>query len=367
MVRRSIGGLLVLLLLGSGLMAQQPRTDKSLRRQLRERGLDPDALVLPHAIDDRMVEWLAEVIPRRLPNDQKVQRLLQALLGRSELDLEYHRGHTGTAIETFESGQANCLAFTHLFVGLGRELKLPVYYLKVEDLESFERSGDLVVISGHITAGFGPPADPQVLEFALFPIAEYHQVRPLSDISAVALYYSNRGAERLLASDPPGALEWLEMAVKIDPSLLEAHVNLGVAYRRLGRVAEAEASYRAALAVDPEYATAFRNLATMLQLIEGREEEGRRLLEMTDQKQNRNPFAYLGLGDLALAEGRLADAGGYFRRALNLGPGLAETHAAMGEVALAGGETRRAQRWLKKATRLDPDHPRVRGLAKVLE
>jgi Flp pilus assembly protein TadD len=359
--------LLVLLLLSSGLMAQQPRTDKSLRRELRERGLDPDELVLPHAIDARMVAWLDEVIPRRLPSEQKVQRLLQALLGRSELDLEYHRGHTGTAIETFESGKANCLAFTHLFVGLGRELKLPVHYLKVEDLESFERSGDLVVISGHITAGFGSPADPQVLEFALFPIEEYHQIRPLSDISAVALYYSNRGAESLLAADPPGAVGWLETAVQIEPGLLEAHVNLGVAYRRLGRLEEAENSYRTALAVDPEYATAYRNLAVMLQLIPGREEEASRLMEMTDQKQNRNPFAYLGLGDLALAEGRLEDAGGYYRRALHLGAGLAETHAAMGEFALASGETRRAQRWLKKALRLDPVHPRVRELAKALE
>lgn len=338
----------------------------SLRRQLKQRGLDPAAIVLPHAIDERMVEWLEEAVPRRLTEEQKLTQLLEELLGRNKLDLQYHQGYTGTAIETFESGQANCLAFTHLFVGLSRQLKLPVFYLKVNDLQSFEREGDLVVVSGHITAGYGSANQPRILEFTIFPAAEYRSIRPLSDLGAVALFYSNRGAELLLEGDREGALEWLEIAVQIDPALPEASTNLGVVYRRLGRLEDAEAAYRHALEVDPEYTSAYRNLSALLLRIEGRKEEGRQILELTDQKQSRNPFNYLALGDLAVSQGHLADAERYYRRSLKLGPELAETSAAMGQWELAAGRRQRARRWYRKAAKLDPEHARVRSLAEAL-
>lgn len=322
---------------------------------------------MPHAIDERMAQWLAEAVPRRLSDEQKLTLLLEELLGRNKLDLQYHRGYTGTAIETFESGQANCLAFTHLFVGLARELKLPVFYLKVDDLQSFEREGDLVVVSGHITAGFGSISRPRILEFTIFPAADYQSLHPLSDLGAVALFYSNRGAELLLSGDREGALVWLETAVRIDPALPEASTNLGVVYRRLGRMEEAEAAYRRALEVDPEYVSAYRNLSALLLRIEGRREEGRQILELTDQRQSRNPFNYLALGDLALSQGHVADAERYYRRALQLGPDLAEASAAMGQWALAAGRRQRARRWYRKAARLDPDQARVRSLAEALQ
>ncbi len=340
--------------------------ERELLRALQAKGLASETVVLPHALTDEMKAWLEESVPRRLPSDQRVDTLLRHLLDRSELDLQYHQGYTGTAAETFESRKANCLAFTHLFVGMARELDVEAHFLRVDDLQSFEREGDLVVISGHVTAGFGSARKPRILEFAIFPASEYREVRLLSDINAVALFYSNRGAELLLAGDREAANQWLEQAVRIDETLGDAWVNLGVVRRRLGDREGAEAAYRRAIEVDPELASAYQNLSALLRTWDGRSEEAERLLALTDRRGNRNPFNFLALGDASLRQGRLEDAERYYRRALDLGPDEAESQAAMGLWHLEAGNPGRARKWLRRAQKSDPNQARVRELAEQI-
>jgi len=56
------------------------------------------------------------------------------------------------------------------------------------------------------------------------------------------------------------AEEWIGRAVAADPATADYHANLGVALRRQGRLAEAEAAYRRALAIDPDHPRAVQNL-----------------------------------------------------------------------------------------------------------
>ena len=323
-------------------------------------------MALPFALDDEMRRWTHEQGPATSGEPGAVaDELLTALLSRSGLDLVYQSGHTGSAREVFTTKTANCLAFTHLFVGMARELGLAVYYLRVDDLQRFDREGDLVIASGHVTAGFGPTPQRRILEFSALPIRDYKQVRQIDDLEAVAMFYSNRGAELLREADATGALAWLETAVRVDPELPEAWVNLGVALRREGQMARAEASYRRALEADPQTLAAYQNLAALLRLA-GRTAEANELLALTDRKTNRNPFSYLALGDLALREKRLAEAERFYRRALRLDPRSAEPLAAMGAWALAGGEVRDAKRWLRRAEKIEAANDRVTALAASL-
>lgn len=341
--------------------------EQSVQRQLTERGLAPGSVELPFALDDEMRRWAHEQVAASSRQPAELaDELLTALLSRSGLDLLYQSGHTGTAREVFTTKTANCLAFTHLFVGMARELGLAVYYLRVDDLQRFDREGDLVIASGHVTAGFGPPQQRRILEFSELPIRDYKQIRQIDELEAVAMFYSNRGAELLRQGDEPGALPWLETAVRIDPELSQAWVNLGVAQRRAGQMARAEASYRRALEADPETLAAYQNLAALLQL-DKRGEEAAALLALTDRRSNRNPFSYLALGDLALHEKRRAEAVRYYRRALRLDPRSAEPLAAMGAWALAGDEVRDAKRWLRRAQKIDAANDRVTALAASLE
>jgi len=335
-------------------------------RLLRSRGIDPDTLVIPHALTEEMRTWVHAQVPAETPSDQRLGRLLSSLVDPSGLKLEYEGRHTSTAVEAFQSHRANCLAFTSLFVGLAREIGVPVVYLDVDDIEKFEKEGDLVVVSGHVSAGYNTGSEMKILDFSAAPAARYRKVRPISDLTATALFYSNRGAEALRGGHNEEAMDWLRKAVAIDPDLGRAWINYGVGLRRAGDEAGAEKAYRTALEVEPTAVSAYQNLAGLLRN-HGQDQEAADLLALSDRIGTRNPFIYLALGDLSLAHGRLEEARRFYRKSIRLYRGSAEPYAAMGLLSLASGDAGDARKWLRKAVAIDQENQRVRQLAGRLE
>lgn len=346
----------------SGTPHDAKKTDLAAR--ISDRGELPVAVAVPFEIDDEMRRWVHQV-PTGGEPEQRLEQLLRAVLRRDGKEMTYVHGHTGSAREVWRTNQANCLSFAQLFVGLAREVGIPVYFLRVADLQSFERHGDLIVASEHITAAYGPPTRRRIVEFTSRPFGEYHQVEPISDITAMALYYSNLGAERIRDGHFSEAEALLRTAVRLDPELGDGWVNLGVALLRLDRVADAESAFRRALEANPRLLPAYQNLASLLER-GGRGEEARALLAVTDQRMNRNPFSYLALGDVALRGGNVAQAERFYRRALSMSSEHAEPLAALGRCAMASGRRRDAQRWLARALSADPANERALELARIL-
>jgi Flp pilus assembly protein TadD len=328
--------------------------ESALLRELERR--EVGRALVPFALNDEMASWVQEAVGAA-ERDKRLDRLVEAVTETSMLGVEYKAGHTGSAVEVFENRIANCLAFTQMFVGMARELDLAAYFVEVSHVENFEREGDLIVISDHVAVGFGPRHAMRLIDFGLREDERGFRVSPISDLTATALYYSNRGAEALRAEELDEAVAWLEDAVRIDPELASAWANLGVAQRRSGRTDQAELSYRQALVVDPGLSSALVNLAVLLRL-NGRTEEADDLLLMADVKRNRNPFTYIALGDLSLRYGRLDEAERFYSRARRLGPDEAAPAAALGEVLLRRGERKAAEKLLRRAQRLEPDGDR---------
>ena len=340
--------------------------EPDLEKTLRSRGLDPAAVIVPFAITDEMRAWVHAQVPPRTVKEDRLDLLLAALVAPDRLQLTYEPGHTGTAREVFETRRANCLAFTSLFVGLARELGVPAFYLDVEDIEKFEKDGDLMVVSGHVSAGhdFGG-GKVKILDFSPTEQPVYRRVHRITDVRAVAVFYSNRGAESLRAGHSGEAVTWLRKAVEIDPEFGGAWVNLGVALRREGDVPGAEAAYRKALEVDPSTSSAYSNLASLLRS-RGRDAEAAGLLGIAANLDSRNPFSFLALGDLSMSQGRLEEARRYYRQALRLNSEDAEAYAALGLVALAAGNVPEANKWLHRAEARDRASERVRRLGSRL-
>jgi tetratricopeptide (TPR) repeat protein len=345
----------------AGCASDRPVDGSGLARAIRDRGLDPATVVVPFTMNDEMRTWAHRLVPKGTPVEDRLQRLLQGLLDPAQLRIEYEARYTGTAEEVFQSRHANCLAFTSLFVGMAREVGVPVFFLDIGDVEKFEKEGDLVVVSGHISAGYGGGREMKILDFSPNGDPAYRRVRPISDLTAVALFHSNRGAELLRAGKQEEALGWLQKAVALDPDLGRIWVNYGVALRRVGRPEEAEAAYRRALEVDPETLSAYQDLAALLRS-RGREQEGGELLAVAARLGSRNPFNYLALGDISLAHARYDEARRFYRKALRLSHDSAEPYAAMGMVALATGDNADAQKWLRKAAAIDGQNVRVKQL-----
>ncbi len=357
--------MLALVAAGLALVAARPAAG-DLDRQIRDRGLDPAAVVRPDRLTDEMRTWLAGQVDRELAPTARIRALLRALVGEEGLGLRYSSGFTGTAADVFASGEANCLSFTHLFVGMGRELGLDVYYLEVERPPLIDQEGDLVVLWEHVTAGYGAPGERLVLEFAPGPRLATSVTHRLADLTALAMHYSNRGAETLLAGRLAEARELLEVAAVLDPGWSHAWLNLGVARRRGGDLAGAEEAYRKAIAADAGNLEAYHNLALVLRM-RGERDASREILGLLDRRDNRDPYIFLALGDESLDAGRARDARRFYRRAYLLDSRSPAAIASLGLAALAEERRDRARRWLERAARRDPDHPRVERLRRQLD
>jgi len=359
--------MLALVAPATGLGSQDggPFGDDNLHEAIRQRGLDPETVLAPLALSDEMRAWARSRVPSGLSKSDRIIRLLEAILLEDGLDLDYQAGFTGTAAEVFEARSGNCLGFTQLFVAMGRDLGVDVYYLAVNQLTNYRRESDLIIVSDHVTAAFDEGARRRVLEFALGPQFDYRAAREVDDLAALGLYYSNRGAELVQEQRHREAVEQLEIALKLAPDLAQAWVNLGVARRRLGDFAGAEAEYRRAIETDPDQLSAYHNLVGLYLLLDRKDPVGE-ILEILDRRSNRNPFVYLLLGDLSLERRRLEDARRFYRRAVRLGRGHAETHAAFGHWHLEAGDREQAARSLERAEKRDSEEERTVALRQRL-
>lgn len=357
------GPVLGLIVLLAFLLAIPASAD--LADEIQAVGLDPEEILQPMRLDAEMRTWVAQKVPRSAPEVVRLKILLESLQHSGEIDFEYQAGFTGTAREVFHSGRFNCLSFSILFVSLARELGLPAFFLMLDDVERYEKEGDLIVASQHITAGYGFVRDRTILEFDVGPEINYQLAEQISDIDALALFFSNRGAEMLRDGSPSEALKMQRIATLLGPDMAPTWTNLGVTQRRLNDLEGAQESYVRALEADRHNLAAYENMIALLRL-QGETHLADEMLPLLARRRNRNPYTYLTLGDLSLRDGRPLDAEKFFRRAFRLARFEAETHAAMGLSALARGEKKQAQEWLDKALKIDAGNLRTHRLQQQL-
>ncbi len=329
-----------------------------LLRTAGEYGLDSESLDLPLRVTEEMRQWLRAKVAPGGTDIERLQRLLEAMESADGLDLRHQFGHTGTAEEVFKTGRYNCLSFSYLFVALAREMGIEAHYLAVDRIQRYEREGDLILVSGHITVGYGVGLNRRILQFNVGPELSYQGAKAVSDRRALALFYANRGAESIRDGRLDAAVEWLEIGTSMDPGEPSGWVNLGVARRRLGDERGAEEAYLLAARAEPEYVPAYTNLAALYRL-GGDRDASDRLLEVLGGQGHRNPYIFLALGDSSLERELLEEAEAYYRRALRLAERKAEPMAALGLLALTRGDEHEARRWLERARALREQVPRL--------
>ncbi len=136
----------------------------------------------------------------------------------------------------------------------------------------------------------------------------------------------------------------------------EHHANLGLALHGLGRVAEAEAAYRRALALKEDYPEAQNSLGSALQDL-GRLDEAiahyRRALDL----RAAYPEALVNLGTALHAQDRLEEAEASLRAALALDPADPLAHTDLGVVLKEAGRLAEAEAAHAEALRLAPGDP----------
>jgi tetratricopeptide (TPR) repeat protein len=145
-------------------------------------------------------------------------------------------------------------------------------------------------------------------------------------------------------------------AVRLKPDYRVAHCNLGIALERQGRHKEAEAAYRQAIRIKPELPEAHNGLGVALQH-QDRQREAEAAYRQAIRIKPDFPIAHNNLGAVLNAQGRQREAEAACRLAIRLRDDYPEAHYNLGK-ALAGlGRPREAEAAFREATRLKHNFP----------
>jgi tetratricopeptide (TPR) repeat protein len=111
---------------------------------------------------------------------------------------------------------------------------------------------------------------------------------PISPLAKLAVYY-DWGRLQMDQGNLVAAQQLFQKTVEIDPGFAAGHLNLGLVFKGLGKLAEAIAHYRQAIQLNPNYAEAHQNLAVALLKI-GQVSESmeafRRAIDLYQQRQS---------------------------------------------------------------------------------
>lgn len=319
---------------------------------------------IPFELDEAHRAEVEQAIVRSGSERDRAALIESFIFGR--LGLRYALTPTRDADGTFTQREGNCLSFVNLFVGIGRYVGMNPFYVEVEDYQRWNYKDGVVLSRGHIVAGMRIDGDLSTFDFLPYRPKAYRSFKPIDDLTATAHFYNNLGAEALMEDDVAGALPDLEIAHALAPDFEKALNNLGIAYTRLGRQAEAIALYDRGLALYPTSVPLLNNLARAYQ-DGGRDEEAEALLARLEEVNETNPYFFVYRGEVALARGDVDGALEHMRHALRIDNDNPEVHVGLAKVFLARADLERASFHIDRALRLDATHDEARRYAALLQ
>ena len=323
-----------------------------------------DRVEIPYELDD---ETLAEMSRFINPSGNE-RRRTEEIVGFifSGLDLEYSLTPTKNAFETYVTKSGNCLSFVNLFVGIARHQRLNPFYVEVEDYQRWNYKDGVVISRGHIVAGMNVDGELSTFDFLPYRPKGYRDFDPIDDVTAMAHYYNNLGAEALMEGDIETAADMLEIAYALAPDFEKAINNLAVVYLRTGRAQQALDLLLRGLELHPESVPLLSNEARTLQEL-GRLEEASQIFNQIEDVNQTNPYFFIYRGEMALAEGDTETALEYMRRALRADSEVPEVHLGLVKVFVATGDLQRARHHLERALKLDATNEEARKYAVMLQ
>lgn len=279
----------------------------------------------------------------------RVEKLQELLYDENYLNLQYSDEQTHTAQEAFLAGQGNCLSVMNLYVAMARYVGLEANFQTVRVQPSWDRRGDVLVLSQHINAtGRFNVQRRYVVDFTPEIALQQLTSAIITDVEARALYFNNLGVEALVGGDEEQALVYYKNALFLNDQLSIAWNNIGATYNRLGRPELAEYGYKMAFNTDNRNASAINNLAKFYRN-QGLYGVARQYQEAITRFNERNPYYHYALGNVAFSQNELETARMLYRRALRLKEIEPDFHIALARTYDAMGYSAQAQEMRESA------------------
>ena len=223
---------------------------------------------------------------------------------------------------------ANLEAYNHYLLGKQRLVKRTSGALN-EAIASFERAIEL---------------DP---DYALAYVG-------LADSLVLFQYYGDSPFSDLF----PRARKAIETALELDNDLGEAYATLGLIENNNGAYESAEAAFKQALELDPNYARGYHWYAEMLRHNLGRPDEALILIRKALELNPLSPAISSTVGEIYEGLGRFESALEAYQSTIQANPDFAPSYAAIGLLHWKTfAHLDEAIRWLTRTSELDPGNP----------
>ena len=143
-------------------------------------------------------------------------------------------------------------------------------------------------------------------------------------------------------------------AIEINPNFAEAHSNLGNVLNALGKFKEAEYLYRKAIEINPNFSDAHSNLGNVLNDL-GKFKEAEVYTRKAIEINPNFADAHSNLGNILNNLGKLKEAEVSTRKAIELNPHLAIAHSNLGNILINLGKFKEAEVYTRKAIEINPN------------
>lgn len=307
------------------------------------------------ALSEPMQRYLKNEIAGQLRVLGPQHGLISALYQKEQLKLQYDSSMTRNASEAFDARAGNCLSLVIMTAAFAKAVGLQVRFQSAYLEETWNRSGDLLVRSGHVNVtldrrmseSLGPSTS---LTIDFLPQENLRGLRShqIEEDTIVAMYMNNKAVEALANGRADDAYAWARQAILRDPEFLGSHNTLGVIYMRRGDLAQATKVFSYLLERDPVNARAMSNLAQVLAR-EGRMAESEVLLQRLAKIEPIGPFHYFNLGMAAMEQQKFREARDLFAKEVARADYQSEFHFWLAVANYKLGDVEPARKHMKQA------------------
>lgn len=309
------------------------------------------------ALSDHMKRYLWTEVASQLRQLGSPQGLINALYERDQLQLQYDTSMTRNAAQAFDARAGNCLSLVVMTAAFAKQLGLQVTYQSAYLEESWGRSGDLLVRSGHVNVTLDRRMGDRntlvansamTIDFLPAESLRGLRLRVIPEETIVAMYMNNKAVEALVDGRSDDAYAWAREAILQSPEYLGSHNTLGVLYMRRGDLAQSAKVFNYLLERDATNARAMSNLAQVFAR-QGRDVESAALLRRLAEIEPVAPFHYFHRGLAAMEQEDFKLARDLFAKEVARADYHAEFHYWLAVASFKLGEIEPARKHLTLA------------------
>jgi tetratricopeptide (TPR) repeat protein len=207
----------------------------------------------------------------------------------------------------------------------------------------------LPVVGGLLSRAFSLHQNNQLEQAAqLYRAALQMQPNQPDALHLLGALEADRGHDQL-------AIDLIERALRANPGLVEARLNLGASLRRLKRFEEALASYDEALKMRPDFADAHFNRGNILQDLKRFDEACASYMSATALQPD-FAEAFNNCGSIYWKAARFDEAWHCYDKVVALRPGYATGWVNLGSACEKLGRTEEALSCYHRAQKIEPDN-----------